>query len=413
MISSLRNLYSRANAQLKWLLAIAKEEKKTDELGFMADSDVKTLEGPVRYSHWILWVVFIFIMISLLWAKLAILDEVTVGHGKVIPSSQVQIIQNLEGGIVREILVKEGEVVQKGQILIRMDDVRFSSSYQEAQMKILALQVKIARLTAVVENTSFQVPPELEKLRPDLIRGESGLYASQQNELKQLQRNRELTAKELELTKPLVPEGAASEVELLRLERNIAEIDGQISNFYSKALAELNAAKGDLASSTESSLALADRLTRTVVRSPVKGIVKQLKVTTIGGVIQPGMDLLEIVPLEDTLLIEAKVKPADIGFLHPGLPAMVKITAYDFGIYGGLEGKLEQISADTITDEKGDSYYVIRVRTGKNYLGTPDKPLYIIPGMMATVDILTGRKSVLHYLLKPILKVKEKALHER
>lgn len=372
--------------------------------------------SPKRYFHWILWGSVLFVLIALIWAKLAVLDEVTVGEGKVIPSSQLQLIQNLEGGIVDNLYVKEGQIVQKGQILVQLDTKRFSASYEEGQSKKRALAVKIERLTAEIDHKSFVPAADISKIDPSLVKQEQSLFTSRQSQLKQLTESEELVEKEIKLTEPLIKQGAASPIEVLHLKRGLNDIQEKIDAFNSDTLNQLTQAKADLSALKESNLAYQDRLQRTTIRSPVRGIVKQIKVTTIGGVLQPGMDLMEIVPLDDTLLIEAKVKPSDIGFLRPGLPATVKITAYDYSIYGGLKGTLEQISADTIVDEKDQkqqSYYLIRVRTQKNYLGTQQKPLYIIPGMMATVDVLTGHKSVLHYILKPIIKAKEKALRER
>lgn len=376
----------------------------------------QTGSSPKRYFHWILWGAVLFVLIALIWAKLAILDEVTVGEGKVIPSSQLQLIQNLEGGIVEHLYVKEGQIVQKNQILVQLDTKRFAASYQEGQSKKRALEVKIERLTAEIEHKSFVPSDEIIKIDPSLVKQEQSLYTSRQSQLKQLDESEALMQKEINITEPLIKEGAASKVEVLHLQRGLNDIQEKIDTFNSDTLNQLTQAKADLSALNESNLAYQDRLQRTTIRSPVKGVVKQIKVTTIGGVLQPGMDLMEIVPLDDTLLIEAKVKPSDIGFLRVGLPATVKITAYDYSIYGGLKGVVEEISADSITDEKDQkqqSYYLIRVRTQKNYLGTPQKPLYIIPGMMATVDVLTGHKSVLHYILKPIIKAKENALRER
>ncbi|MCC5015936.1 MULTISPECIES: HlyD family type I secretion periplasmic adaptor subunit [Legionella] len=370
------------------------------------------------FTHIILWSAVLFIICATLWANYAILDEVTVGQGKVIPSSQVQVIQNLEGGIVSKLYVHEGEIVDKDQVLMQIDNTRFMATYDEAQKKIAALEIQILRITAEMNQKPMNIPPEFAENNAELIEAEKALYQSRQEELKQLNDALLAADKELSLSKPLVAKGAISEVEILRLERSVSEIKGKIHQFKSQALEQLNKAKGELGALNAAHRADKDRLTRTTVRSPVKGVVKRLKVNTIGGVIQPGMDIIEIVPLDDTLLIEAKIKPADIGFIRPGQNAVVKLTAYDFSIYGGLPGKVEQISADTITDEKPtngkeETYYLIRVRTEKNYLGNEKKPLYIIPGMMATVDILTGKKSVLDYLLKPILKAQQTALRER
>lgn len=385
------------------------------DLGILANTSIKTLQGPPRFTHLILWTTVLFIIVAFIWAKFAILDEVTTGEGKVIPSSQIQIVQNLEGGIVTKIEIHEGDIVQKGQILMQIDDTRFAASYKEARKKMAALEIQIARLNAEMFGDKFEVSDNVKKIHPDLVRAEKSLFESRQDELNQMQQGLDLAQRELELTRPLIKRGAVSEVEVIRLERTANELAAKISGFRSKAFDELNESKTELSALIESLVADEDRLVRTTVRSPVKGIVKQIKINTIGGVVKPGMDLVEIVPMDDTLLIEAKIRPQDIGFIHPGQTANVKITAYDFSIYGGLDGVVEQISADTIEeeDDKNESFYVIRVRTQKNYLGSKQKPLYIIPGMQASVDILTGEKSVLDYLLKPILKARQTALRER
>lgn len=360
-------------------------------------------------SHTILWASTFIIIIAIVWACFAVLDEVTTGEGKVIPSSQIQIIQNLEGGIVEKVFVREGDTVKKDQVLMKINDVRFTSSYNSNLKKIGTLQLEILRLTALMNNSPYDIP---EKLKADAqeIATQKALYESKREEINQMNSQIQAAEKELAMTQPLVSRGAASPVEVLQLQRALDELKGKISNFKSTFLERLNAAKGELAELSAADDADEDRVNRTTVKSPVKGIVKKINTNTIGGVIQPGSDMIEIVPLDDTLLIEAKIKPRDIGFIHPGQNAMVKLTAYDFAIYGGLMGKVEQISADTITDEKSnnkeESYYLIRVRTFKNHLGTQEKPLYIIPGMMATVDILTGKKTIMDYLLKPILKAR-------
>ncbi|WP_298621877.1 HlyD family type I secretion periplasmic adaptor subunit [uncultured Legionella sp.] len=368
------------------------------------------------FTHIILWTSVTFIFVAIIWANYARLDEVTTGEGKVIPSSEIQVIQNLEGGIVQNIFVKEGEIVKKGQTLMQIDNTRFMSSYAEAEKKMDALQLEIIRINAEISQTAPVFPDALKKDYPSLVSDQQSLYDSKMRELTQLIKSLELAQKELDMTRPLLKNGSVSEVEVIRLDRTVSDIKGSIDKFKSEELDRLNKARGELSSLTEANKADKDRLTRTTVKSPVYGIIKQIKTTTIGGVVQPGSDIIEVVPLDDTLLIEAKIRPSDIGFIHPGQKAMVKITAYDFSIYGGLEGEVEQISADTImdeTDKKNESFYVIRVRTYQNHLGTDSKPLPIIPGMMATVDILTGEKSVLEYILKPIIKAKQSALRER
>lgn len=399
---------------------------------------------------------------ALLWAALSHIEEVTVGSGKVIPSSHVQVIQNLEGGIVQELLVKVGDMVQKGQPLLYIDRTRFASSAEEVKAKNDALLARIARLTAEATAGPFVPPSELLQSNPGLIEEERQLFASRRREqdasltvlrqqvnqrsqelhekrarLVQLQESLQLLTRELSISKPLVAKGALSEVEILHLERQIsdlrgeveatrlaipriaqsvteatAKVEGQNAKYLSDAAAELNLARAELEQSRATSIAVEDRLARTAVRSPVAGLVKQMKVTTVGGVIQPGMDIMEVVPIEDNFMVEAKVRPADIAFIHPGQKTTVKFSAYDFSIYGGLDAIVENITADSFTDDEGESYYLVRVRTTKNTLGT-DKQLPIIPGMVTTVHIQTGRKTILSYLLKPIIKAKSEAMRER
>ena len=403
---------------------------------YITDVNAASLYGASIQSHIILWMSFSFIVVALIWADFAELDEVTRGSGKTTPSSHIQIIQNLEGGILSEILVKEGETVEKGQALLQLDAVRFSSSLNETKLKYFELLAATARLSAEVDNKPLRIPVQVSENAPEIASNAKQLFDSRRNELnsstkflseqiKQRAISYAFLKEEMEMSAPLVDEGAMSKVELLRIKREVNDLRGQLTEaknklhetkvrFQTKALEELNHVKAELDRTSESTLALEDRVTRTRVTSPVKGIIKQLKVTTIGGVIQPGMDLVEIVPLEDQLLIEAQIRPADIAFLHPGQKAMVKLTAYDFSIYGGLEAELEHISADSITNEEdGENYYIIRLRTNKNYLEKNGEKLNIIAGMTADVDILTGKKTVLDYLLKPILKARERALKER
>lgn len=429
----------------------------------MREYQVLIQQDRAIFGHLIIWFSLLFFIVAGIWANYAMLDEVTRGAGKVIPSSHIQVVQNLEGGIVSELLVKAGDVVEQGQILLRIDDTRFASSFRESQVKVQGLQAKIARLTAESQGVAFQIPKDLPAEQRDVFQNEFSLAQSRQKEVQatlnilqqqknqkqheigelrskvgQLQRSYELVLKELRLTEPLVKKGLASEVELLRLQRQVSELKGGLDstrlsipraessvsetdrkmeelgvNFRTNAISELNDNKAELSRITQSNFALEDRVTRTAVRSPVRGTIKQVKVTTVGGVVQPGMDLIEIVPLEDKLLIEAQIRPADIAFLHPNQPAMVKLTAYDFSIFGGLPAHLEHISADSITNERGESFFLIRVRTERKYLGAEDKPLPIMSGMTASVDILTGKKSLLDYLLKPIKKAHDQALRER
>ncbi|WP_122563419.1 HlyD family type I secretion periplasmic adaptor subunit [Pseudomonas viridiflava] len=409
------------------------------------------------------WIAAALLLGALLWAGFAVLEEVTTGEGKAIPSSKVQVIQNLEGGIVSDIFVREGQVVDKGDTLLRLDDTRFMSSRSESEVDRLTLTAQVERLAAEAEGRSLTLPAEVTSSAPQVAADEQALYESRQRRLASEQRtlNEQLRQKtqelaefrskqeqfrsslslvqqELDMSAPLVSSGAVSPVEILRLKRNAVELRGSMNAntlaipraeaaiseiksrgqeselaFRADAARELNEKRNDLARISASRIAIDDRMSRTTVVSPVRGIVKTLKVNTIGGVVQPGSDLLEIVPLEDNLLIEAKVRPQDVAFLHPGQKAVVKFSAYDYTLYGGLPARLELIGADTITDDKDNSFYLIQVRTDSNHLGSDSRPLLIIPGMIATVDIITGEKSVLDYLLKPVLKAQAEALRER
>lgn len=383
---------------------------------FLGHMEPHRLKGPKLLTHIILFSTIIFIAIMLVWSNYAIIDENTVGEGKVIPSLQVQAIQNLEGGIVEKILVKEGQIVSQGQALVILDDTRYLAAYNETLIKQLNMEIKFLRLKAEVEQKPFVVPNDLAKKEPETVAFETSLYNSRQQELKQLNESYFLAIKELDMTKPLVNNGAASPVEVLRLERAAADVRAKVLEFNNAALEELNKTKTELGTLKESNQTNIDRIKRAIVRSPVRGIINQLTVHTEGGVVQPGSTLMEIVPLDDTLLIEAKIKPKDIGFLHIGQTANVTITAFDYAKYGSLKGKVEQISADSITDEKSpmkDTYYLIKVRTSQNYLGTKENPLYIIPGMQARIDIQTGKKSILEYILSPFINAFNNALRER
>ena len=450
MKSSLRNYF-----------ASMRQRKQDTE--FMPEVDGAILEDSPWFTRITVWVVSACLLAALVWANFAVLEEVTTGEGKAIPSSKIQVIQNLEGGIVSEIFVREGQIVEKGAVLLRLDDTRFISNRGEAEADRLALVARVERLTAEAEGRPINMPADILREAPQLAEDELALYQSRQNRLQSEQRTlgeqlrqktqelAEFRAKaqqysssagllqqELNMSQPLVATGAISQVEILRLRRSLVEIRGSLNatnlaipraesamdeikskvqeselSFRSEAFKELNEVRTELKKITASSVAIDDRVSRTTVVSPVRGIIKQLKVNTIGGVVQPGNDMLEIVPLDDSLLIEAKVRPQDVAFLHPGQKAMVKFTAYDYTIYGGLKANLELISADTITDEEGNSFYLIQVRTNKSHLGSEEHPLLIIPGMVATVDIITGEKSVLDYLLKPVLKARSEAMRER
>ena len=434
-----------------------------DDIRFMPDTYAAEVESLPISTHAILWLSVAFVLIAIVWANFATLDEVTHAEGRVIPSSQVQVVQNFEGGILSRVLVRPGEVVTSGQTLLIMDDTRFASSFKEGKFNSKSLEVRIARLEAEISGTPFSESPGHPEEQDDLLQDEVHLYESRQREMgsalgilseqlkqhkqalaelnaseQKLWLNADLAEQELRLTQPLVKSGAVSQVEVLRLQAAVNESLGQLEStqlaipaaeaaiseaeqkinerqqqFISAAQTELNEAKTELGRMNISNVALADRVDRTDVRSPVDGTVNQVLVNTVGAVIAPGMDLIEIVPSNDTLLIEARIRPSDIAFIHPGQKATVKLTAYDFSIYGGLDSVLELISADSLTDDRGEHFFRIRVRTDKNHLGTSDNPLPIIPGMVATVDIMTGQKTVMDYILKPLKRAQAAALSER
>ena len=396
-----------------------------DEMDYISDIKKAVLSEKSPMSLLLLYAIIFFFIIAILWAKITVLEETTTGSGKVIPSSQIQAIQNLEGGILDEMYVHEGDHVKRGQILLRIDDTRFSSTYNEGQQKYLALEANIARLRAEAKGLNEITFPEVVKNEaPEMIENELKLFKKQKEQLASikatLEKSYKLSKEELDITAPLVKEGIISQIELLRLKRQTNELKGDIDKaeeeFRSTSQKELNEKEAELASLKETLVAAADRVKRTVIRSPVSGIVNLVEVSTKGAVIKPGMNILEIVPTDDKLLIEAKIKPQDIAFISPGQRAVVKVTAYDFSLYGGLESKVKHISADTIEETENGrkvSYYKILVQTDKSFLGRKDNPLYIIPGMTVSVDIMTGKKSVLDYLLKPILKAKHSAFRER
>ncbi|KAF0166147.1 MAG: membrane fusion protein LapC [Rhodocyclaceae bacterium] len=443
----------------RWL-ADWTENPETREQDFVQDADYFMIHQEPLRARVLTKTILIAMALFIMWMAVATVDEITKGEGKVIPSSQIQILQSLDGGIVVEINVKEGQVVDAGQVLLRVDPTRFESSVRENRSQYLALTTKAARLRALAEGLPFVPPPEVLIEDQKTAQDEQRLFESarsnvaaqvsiareqltqRQQELSEMRAKREqasqayeLTARELAVTKPLINSGAVSEVELLRLERDTSRFRGERDMAAAQILrsqaamseasrkieeVELNArneVRKELADTmaklnafTEGGVALADKVKHASVRSPVKGTVKRLFVNTVGGVVQPGRDLVEVVPLEDALILEAKVAPKDIAFLSPGQPAVVKFTAYDFSTYGGLEARLENIGADSITDERGNTFFLVKVRTLKSSLGTG---LPIIPGMVAEVDIITGQKSILSYLLKPVLKAKQNALTER
>jgi adhesin transport system membrane fusion protein len=396
----------------------------------------------------------------LAWAALAPVDEVTRGDARVIPSRQLQVVQSLDGGVVVEILVREGQLVEAGQLLLRVDETRAGAGVRESASQGFSLRARAARLRALAEGAPFVAPKGRDADEERAAMDERRLYESRvselastlsvnrqqltqkQQEFAEMQSKRatalrglDLTLQELAQTRPLLATGAVSQVDVLRLEREVARFRGEADQataqiaraeagvgevrrkaqeteitFRNEARKELGETMAKLNALNEGAVALADKVDKAQVKSPVRGRVQRLLANTVGGVVQPGKDIVEIVPLDDSLVLEARIQPKDIAFIHPGQAANVKLTAYDFSIYGGLDAKVENISPDSIVDERGNAYYLVRVRTTK--AGFSDK-LPIIPGMTAEVDVLTGQKSVLNYLLKPVLKVQSRAMSER
>lgn len=434
-----------------------------EDIEFMSEVSAATMETSPRTGHSLLLLTALFFICAIWWANQTELDEVTRGEGKVIPSSKIQVIQNLEGGILSEVLVSEGELVEKGDVLLKIDDTRFSSTFLETKLKYWELLARASRLEAEAQGKELQLPEELVTQRPSLAAAENSLYQARQRELQssidvlqqqarqrqqemaetqaklnKLRTSYELSNEELKMSEPLVSVGVISEVEILRLKRTVNDLRGEMETtrlalprirssltevrqkiedaklrFQSEAASQLSEVQAELGRTGTTITSAEDRVSRTQVRAPVRGKINRLMINTVGGVIQPGEDIVEIVPVDDSLLIEAHIRPSDIAFLRPGQNAMIKFTAYDFSIYGGLPATLERISADTITNEEDESFYLIYLRTEKNFIDNTKGPLEIIPGMTVTVDILTGKKSVMDYLLKPILKAKNEALRER
>ena len=431
-----------------------------DHLDWAGDADWARLQQEPLRARQLLRLAAFALLIMLIWAAFASIDEVTRGEARVVPTSQLQIVQSVDGGVVTELLVKEGQTVEAGQLLLKVDPTRFVSSMLERRSAQLAMQAKVLRLQALTRGTAFIPPPELTREVPDVVAQETRLYESRraeinaqisiaQNQLgqrqqelnevrarrEQAERGLELMTKELNATRPMIASGAVSEVEVFRLEREVARLRGdreqataQIARVQSAILeatrkieevqltsrnqmsAELSETMSKLASLSQGGLALLDKVKHADIKSPMRGIVTRLLVNTVGAVVQPGKEVVEVVPLDDALILEVQITPKDIGFLRPGQEATVKFTAYDFSIYGGLSADVIQIGADSVLDEKGNAFYHIRVRTRKSSLG-PGLP--VIPGMVAQVDILTGKKTILSYLLKPVLRAKANALTER
>lgn len=447
-----------AKIQQEWMKVQMEKAQAHADRFFTSDEEL-----PLS-SHMLLVAIVGFFIIFVVWANIATLDEVTRGEGKIIPSSEVQVIQNLEGGIVEEFLARTGDEVTAGQIIMRLRSIDAASSLGANQQKYLGLLAAVSRLKAeadgaatpefpqeVITGAPQSVTEELEAFRANRQSLASQTQIFEQQLIQREQEIREIETKaadirgvirlarqERDMIAPLVERGSAPKMELLQLERSLkereselnsvtaalprsqaavaeakAKIDEVTNTARAQAQTELSAKLAEMNAIRETLGSLEDRKTRTEIRSPVNGTIKDIKVTTVGGVIKPGEDVVEIVPKDDQLLVEANIRPGDIAFLHPQQEAMIKITAYDFSIYGGLKGELIDISADTITNEKGESFYRVRLRTFENDLKRKGEVLPIIPGMVASVDILTGKKTVMQYILKPFVKTLNNAMNER
>ncbi|MFP4098033.1 MAG: HlyD family type I secretion periplasmic adaptor subunit [Alphaproteobacteria bacterium] len=428
-----------------------KAHTEKQELDFMDELQAAMQMRPARPVYILLWTIIAFVLFVIGWMALAQVDIITRAQGQVVPSQEIQVVQSLEGGVLEAILVAKGERVKKGQVLLRISDVAFSSEQRGTQARFLSLEAKKARLQAESSGQDFTPSEEISRKIPDIVANEKALFESRQKELKsakkihdeqinrakanlaelgaqinRLSKNRKLLNEELSITTEMVAKNAVPKLDQIRLEREFGDISGQIEvyvqerkgleaelaraqskrtaqqdKFRSTALEELNDVKTQIAALKESLKSIDDRVDRTELRAPVDGIVNQISLNTIGGVVQPAMKLVEIVPADDELKILAKVRPEDIAFLELGQKVRVKITAYDPQRYGALDGTLTRISANSVSDHEGNVMFEVEARTQKSYLGTPEKPLPITVGMVANIDIITGKRTILNYLTKP------------
>jgi adhesin transport system membrane fusion protein len=427
---------------------------------WVVDAQWEKMQQEPASARLLLYLICLAFVCLVLWSAFADLDEVARGEGRVIPSNKLQLIQSYDGGMVETINVREGQIVNVGDVLIKIDPTRFISSFRENQSKVESLSAKVARLQALTQKKELVFTDNIIKNAPKSVKHERSLYLSNRQELEQQvaihkrqleQRQQDhieakaalqqhtsalrLTNRELKVTRPLLRTGAISDIDIIRLERQIVDLNGEINRtkaVINRSVSAINEAKNKvtevelaminrwsnelseallrLESIKETESGLADKVTQTEIRSPVKGTVQRLLVNTVGGILQPGSDVMEIVPLDDQLVVEAKIPPKDIAFLRPGQPAMIKFSAYDFAVYGGLEAEVLHISADTITDDRENTFYLVQLKTTKNNFS---KELTIIPGMTTQVDIITGKKTVLEYLLKPVLRATSQAMTER
>ena len=436
---------------------------KSKDIDFMSELEAAHHMRPNKAAILLFITIIALVACVFTWSAISQVEEITRAQGQVVPSQDIQVVQSLEGGVLEELLVREGQLVEKGDVLMRISDVQFASQERGTQARSLSLRAKKARLQAEARGLDFELPQEVLQDAPQIAANEKSLYESRQNELKnpyailddriskasaeiaetkaqisRLSNSKKLLGDELEITKEMVRKRAVPKIEEIRLTREISDVSGQINantqrrraleaelqvarkerasqldKFQSQALGELNEVETEIAGLKENLTSISDRVDRAELRAPVTGTVNRIAIKTIGGVVEPAARLVEIVPLDDELKIIAKVQPNEIAFIRPGQPAKVKITAYDPQKYGSLDGELVRIGASSVRDGEGNAFFEIEVRTLKNYMGDEKNPLPITPGMVADVEVITGKRTILEYLMKPILRAKNRAFTER
>ncbi len=420
-------------------------------------------QKPSQQSEILLWIILLIFIVFILWAKFTKIDEITKGSGTVIPSQHTQVIQSLDGGIVSEILVREGQLVNKDDVILKLNDKDSISYYQENRLRYIELQAKALRLDAEASLEALKIDANVSAEMLEALKKEKALnkinlqnlkrqirileeeqvqskniLAEALSKNKNLQQSYKLMQKKLNIMNPLLDQMIISPVEYLDLEQEAVNIDGQIDeikssvprlkssitaskkkiektklDFQVKAREEHTKTTAEIARLKESDQVLQNKVNRADIRSPVHGVIQRLMFKTIGGVIQPGVEIMEIVPLDDKLLVEAKISPSDIAYVYPGQRAKVKFTAYDFTIYGGLFGTVTHVSADTIKDENDNDFYLVQIETDKNHLIRNGKKFALMVGMVTDVNIITGKKTIMDYLVKPLQKTRDEALTER
>jgi adhesin transport system membrane fusion protein len=434
-----------------------RESRLPDKDGsYVSDVQAAVLLQSPRGGRFILYLIVLLAGAAIGWSWYAEIDDVVKGQGTVIPSSRVQEIQNLEGGVLQEVLVKEGQVVQPGDTLIVLDDIQFGAELEKNALEAVGLQTAIERLSAEIEDRELQFSEELSQNYPEIVAKQQQLFQGRrdnlqnqidvltlamrekeqqveqlQNKLESAKERYDLAVEEQQQLEPLLASGAVSEMELLQSRQKVAEvraemtdatfaipevqsaileakerIDQAVTDFKEGAQQDLNEILPRYRGLLALQKSLQDKVARTGIKSPVYGTVKKIYTDTVGGTVRPGMTMMEIVPLDDTLLVETKIAPKDIGMIRPGLRAKVKVSAYDFAVYGGLDGTVEQISADSVTDDKGRTFFIIEVTIPQNYVGDRDDNHIIIPGMQAEVDVVVSRRRIIDYVLRPLLKAK-------